>query len=196
VLSTGLFDQNRNLLHGEGLNFGQIEVRQDDGVTRVTWGDVGPGPEDAQTAPTLEQANALRRLDARLADPESWLPATAWVDSEITAYVPSGYSVCYEADQGVGWSRVLASFPQQAGDLLSTWDRTTQRFTGNGLGTPFVDWCSKVSTEEARTLAQILDDAGWGDRHEDVFGLRYVFGRDSGATEVSLMIEALLPDAT
>lgn len=54
-----------------------------------------------------------------------------------------------------------------------------------------------MTTEEARALAQILDEAGVRDRHEDVFGLRHVFGaRDAGATEITLSIGPLLPHET
>ena len=34
---------------------------------------------------------------ARIMDPWSWLPATAWEDPEIRAYVPSTYLVAFEA---------------------------------------------------------------------------------------------------
>ena len=88
--------------------------------------------------------------------------------------MPSGYSVCNETEQEVGLSRVLASLPPAAEDLLRTQGIRRSEYT-NLLGT-FVLWCSDLATEEARALAQILDDAGQ-DGHEDVFGLRYVIGQ-------------------
>jgi hypothetical protein len=122
IISTGLFDHDLYLASGQGLNFGQIQVRVGDRLARVTWGDCcDPGSKDvAREMPTPQQASALQRLDARLADPAAWLPASAWDDPEITAYVPSGYSVCYEPEQAVGLSRVLASLPPPAEDLLRT----------------------------------------------------------------------------
>jgi len=197
VTSTGLFDHDLHLAMAQGLYyFGQIEVRNGDRLVRVAWGDCcDPGAADeAKEMPTPEQASALQQLDARLADPVSWLPASAWEDPEITAYVPSGYSVCYEAEPGVGLDRVLASLPREAEDLLRSWDRTFEELPFFNLGQGLDIWCSDVRTEEARALAQILDDAGGRERNEDVFGLRYVFGqRDLGATEVSLSIGPLLP---
>ncbi len=196
VISTGLFDKDLYLARGQGLNFGQIAVRVGERLARVTWGDCcDPGSKNvARTMPTPQQASALQRLDARLADPASWLPASAWEDPEITAYVPSGYSVCYEPEQAVGLSRVLASLPPPAEDLLRTQGIKRGEYT-NLLGT-FVYWCSDLATEEARALAQILDDAGQ-DPHEDVFGLRYVIGqRGPDATEVSLSFNPLLPHQT
>jgi hypothetical protein len=198
VISTGLFDYDLHFVNAYGLNFGQIEVRNGDRLVRVTWGDCcdPASKEAARTMPTAEQATALQQIDARLADPASWLPASAWENQEITAYVPSMYWVCYEAAQGIGLSNVLATLPQPAEDLLLTWDRTSQEITGNGLGLPLDIWCSHVTTEEARGLAQILDDAG-GQGHPDHFGLRYVFGqRDPGATEVTLSFGPLLPHET
>jgi hypothetical protein len=160
VILTGLFDQDLYLASGQGLNFGQIEVRVGDRLARVTWGDCcDPGSKNvARTMPTPQRASTLQRLDARLADPASWLPASAWENPEITAYVPSGYSVCYEPEQGVGLSRVLASLPPPAEDLLRTQGIRRGEYT-NLLGT-FVYWCSDLATEEARALAQILDDSG------------------------------------
>lgn len=37
----------------------------------------------------VDRASDLWRLEARLTDPGSWLPASAWADREIRAYVPS-----------------------------------------------------------------------------------------------------------
>ncbi len=195
VLSTGLFDDDLNLWGTYGLYFGRIEVRNGDRLVRVTWGDMRPDNATTEVRTTPQQASALQRLDARLADPASWLPASAWEDPEIKPYVPAGYWVCYEAQPGgVGLSRVLASLPRPAEDLLRTWDRTRQELVLPYPGTSLSIWCSNVATEEARALAQILDDTGQ-ERHEDFFGLRYVIGqRDPGATEVSLSVGPLLPD--
>jgi len=185
VISTGLVDHDLHLESAHGLFFGLIDLRNGDRRVQVTWGDIGGSYSDvAREMPTAEQARALMRLDARLADPTSWLPASAWEDSEITAYVPSGYSVCYFGRQGVGLSQVLASLPPAAEDLLrSQGIRREQAPT-------FVFWCSDLTNDEARELARILDDSGlhgW----ESVFSLRY---GESGATLVSLDFSPLLPD--
>lgn len=199
VLSTGLFDRDLRLGSGQGLNFGQIDIHEGDRTLRVTWGDCCRSGSEAQAKemPTPEQASALRRLDARLADPASWLPANAWEDPEITAYVPSGYSVFLgpdEEEEMVGLSRVLASLPPPAEDLIRTLDITRDEYT-NLLGS-HVYWHSDVTTERARALAQTLDDGGQV-RDENVFGLRYEFGqRHPDAIHVTLSIEPLLPHQT
>ena len=45
----------------------------------------------------LRWASDLERLEARLTDPESWLPASAWKQRKIRAYVPSRFEVCAAA---------------------------------------------------------------------------------------------------
>ena len=54
-----------------------IHIRRGDRLVPLTW------------------ANNLKRLEARLTDPDSWLPASAWKQREIkAAYVPSRFEVC------------------------------------------------------------------------------------------------------
>ena len=189
VVSTGLVDHDLHLQSGPGLYFGRIDFRTRDRVVHVTWGDIGrPYSDVAREMSTPEQASALIRLDARLEDPASWLPASAWENPEITPYVPSGYSVCYFGGQGVGLSQVLALLPSAAEDLLRSQDRTREQAPA------FVYWCSDLTNDEARALARILDDAGVNG-YEDVFGLTYgVREREpAGATEFSLTFGPLFP---
>ena len=54
----------------------------------------------------LRWASNLKRLEARLTDPDSWLPASAWEQQEIkAAYVPSRFEVCAAAvvSDNPGW---------------------------------------------------------------------------------------------
>lgn len=194
VISTGLFDHDLHLqsLSGQGLYFGRIEIRTGDRLVHVTWGDSGPS-DVAREMPTPEQVSALIRLDARLADPASWLPATAWENPEIKAYVPSAYQVCYHGAPGLGLSRVLALLPPAAVDMLRTQDRTQEEYgTLNGSGSPY--WCSDLTNEEAHALARIFDDADLNGS-ADAFGLAYG-EREPGATEFSLWFTPLLPHET
>jgi hypothetical protein len=180
VLSTGLVDQDLHLTALHGLFLGWIAFVDGDRTVDVTWGDVGP--EDVeQVAPTEEQATALKGLDARLGDLRSWLPASAWQDQEPKPFVPSRYSVCYETEAyRAGLEAVLRSLPPAAEDVLRP---------------PFDIWCSSVSTEEARSLARIVEDSGTAELvSRDVFGLVYAFGqRDPGVLDVDLSFEAMLP---
>jgi hypothetical protein len=193
VISTGLVDHDLHLESGQGLNFGGIEFRNGDRLVHVTWGDIGGPYADVTKEPTPEQASALVRLDARLADPASWLPASAWEDPEIKAYVPSAYSVCLEGKKGLGLSRVLALLPPRAEDLLRTQENTPGTYT-NLIGT-FVVWCSHLTNDEARALERILDDAGLRGT-KDVFGLAYGVPdiAYAGATEFSLGFNPMFPE--
>ena len=202
VLSTGLVEHDLRFLGGrgeDGLYSGGIDFRTGDRRVHVTWGDdccpYPVYPEKFSDAATPEQASALVRLDARLADPASWLPASAWEDREIRAYVPSGYDVCYEGAKGVGRDSVLALLPPRAAGFLSGKESRPNNYT-NGIGT-FVVWCSDLTNEEARSLERILDDAGWEGRR-DVFGLTYGsfdVAASGNPEEFSLQFAPLLPDS-
>jgi hypothetical protein len=194
VISTGLVDRDL-VLHGngvEGLYYGFIDYRSVERSVRVTWGDGltlnDVGPDVPRQMPTPEQARALIRLDERLEDPASWLPANAWEDPEIKAYVPSAYDVCIEGVKGLGLSRVLASLPPKAENLLRAQENTPNTYT-NLAGT-HVTWCSQLTNDEARALERVLEDAGFGLRPtKDPLGhvvpTKDVFGRLFGVADMS-----------
>ena len=196
--STGLVDHDLHLSAERGLNFGFIDFRNGARRIRVTWGDdnillLDVGADVQRQTPTPAQARALMRLDERLSNPASWLPASAWADAKQRAYVPSGYSVCYEGKKGTSRRGVLALLPAAAGELLRTQDVTPNEYT-NVLGT-FVLWCSQLTNEEARALERILDDAGVRGI-KDVFGLTYGAGdvHVPGAEDFTLIVSPNLPD--
>jgi hypothetical protein len=184
VLSTGLFDHDRVFVGAPGLHYGGIEVRTGDRLVQLAWGDAGfeEGIEAIATTPTPEQVDALERLDARLEDLASWLPASAWEDPGFRAYVASRYSVCYmDMGQGepLGRLGVLDLLPAPAEDLLRTKDTTQSYPNGFRDSKPF--WCSVVTTEEARELAEILGHAGGFQRSPE---LSYAYSPAGGGAEV------------
>ena len=198
VISSGLFDHDLHLLNAPGLHGGAIEFRNEDRLVHVTW-DSSTSPEGVTPEiPTPEQVSALQRLDLRLADPASWLPSSAWVDPENKAYVPSRYEVCYDTAQpGIELSRVLASFPQPAEDLLRTWDRTHNEMV-DMTGVVHGDaWCSDVATEEVRALARILEDAGTQENGQlsgtHMFGYVVQSKDPADGTYVRVVVAPLLP---
>lgn len=199
VMSTGLVDDDLHFTGEQGLHFGgHIELHDADRVVHVTWGDgIGtwrgiPGPDVIKETATPEQASALMRLDARLADLASWLPASAWKGLQTQAFIASSYSVCYEGGKGVGLPRVFSLLPPAAGDLLRAQENKPMPYT-NLAGT-FPMWCSELATEEARKLERILDRAGVKSV-KDVFGLSYgAPGPQAAATEFSLAFNPNLPE--
>jgi hypothetical protein len=199
VIASGLFSRDLHLDAIEGLPFGVIEVRNADRLVRVAWGDL---PDSDPTIATAEQASALERLDARLADPSTWLPAGASEDLEIRAYVPSSFSVCYEGmDDPLPASRILASLPPAAEDLLRTADRIPVGSgpSVDGEGTrDWVQYCSEVTTEEARALAEAFDeDPGFEkDPVVEAYGLVYQTAiGPSGTSDPTIWVafEPILP---
>ena len=76
---------------------------------------------------SVDHGSDLERLEARLTDPASWLPASAWADRETRAYVPSRFSVCYGAfppRRVTEPSHILSLLPAAAADILRGKDRT------------------------------------------------------------------------
>jgi hypothetical protein len=197
VLSTGLFDRKTVHLVGTyGLYFGEIRVREGDGFLRLAWGNVGPddAPEELATA---EQVGALERLDARLEDLTSWLPSSAWEQPEPTAFVASRYSVCLETDRGDRLEAALVTLPRPAADQLRGLRWTHQVIQPDRPASRIDVWCSFVTTEDARAIAEIIDEADTASSvRRDVFGLRYAFEhRDADTADVTLSFEPALPDA-
>jgi hypothetical protein len=158
VIASGLFGHDLDLIGIQGR--GEIEVRNRDRLVQVAWANHSNEPH--ATIATAEQASALQRLEAGLADPASWMPASAWEDQEIRGYVPSMLSVCYEGmDDPLPASLILASLPTAAEDLLGSADRTRLESGPSADGEGMRDWvqyCSQVTTEEGRGLTEALDD--------------------------------------
>jgi hypothetical protein len=121
---------------GEPVPFGmQIEIRDGDRLVRI------------------HRASNLAALVERLTNPASWLPASAWEVPEIRAYVPSRYVVCYGGrPQPIEPTRMLSLLPAPAADLLRAKEQKEQGSGGF--------YCSDATTEEARAIAEALDDGG------------------------------------
>jgi hypothetical protein len=175
----GLFDRSRTLLEtvpapypGVGLvgsspllvppgpaDWGLVEVPRGDRLVRLAWLPAGPGEQTA----TPEQLSALRRVDALLTDPASALPSSAWAVREVRAYVPSHYAVCIETSPPKDASQLLSLLPARAADVLR--DKSRTRLDGEAFGNTREDvrmrvlgrrvtYCSKLTTEEAREVAE------------------------------------------
>jgi len=161
VLASGLFDHDRELLATPDLHYGGIEVRDGNRLVHLTWGDAGfeQGSRPIPTTPTPAIMDAVQGLDARLENLRSWLPPSAWQESAYRMYVPTTYSICYMGkDQPLDQARILDLLPAAAADVLRPLDTTRGEASGPRGPHPF--WCSVVTTDEARQVAQILNDAG------------------------------------
>jgi hypothetical protein len=148
IVSTGLFDHHQPA----GINSSPhnvIQVRIGDRLVR--------------------HQGFPERLQERLADLESWLPASAWANRQIRAYVASRYAITYGGQfQTIERSRILALLPARAEDLLRDQDAVPL----HGFNPP--RYVSDLTTEEARALARALDDAGLK-QPTPAAGLGYLF---------------------
>jgi hypothetical protein len=179
IVSTGEFGDDQPPRGSERLPFyTTIQVRNGERLVPVTW------------------ASDLARLEARLSDPESWLPASAWKDRKIRAYVPSRYKVWYSAQsQTMEPSRILALLPAPVEKMLRAKRRTRTR---GAVGTPghlraVYNYSSDVTTEEARALAAAFDNAGV-ERFEPARLLGYrLEARGRSGNTVFITFEPYLP---
>lgn len=166
ILSTGLFGHDRELEMARPVPFfNYIHVRNGGRLVRVVWHQDPPYKlEHAYPLATREQATALQRLIARITEPETWLPASAWKDTETRAYVPSRYAVWYGGrERTIEPARLLPLLPGPARNLLGAKGRKRIRGFYNFQGEERVvyTYVSRVTTEEARSFVEALDDAGF-----------------------------------
>jgi hypothetical protein len=206
ILSTGLFDHDL-VLASRRIIWGAMDVQVSDRLVHVEWNNPDFGGADPTSTTwvtaTPEQERALERLDALLAHPTQGLPASAWADKNVRAYVPSAFAVCW-----AGWpaevsdpqsdpSRILSLLPPAARDLLA--GKETTRHTGKrgwagGPYYPDETVCANVTTAEARSLATTLDDAGI-ERTGPAAGVQYSFDLPGPSRETAqIPFEPLLPD--
>jgi hypothetical protein len=154
IVASGLFDPDQpdpepNTAFPREVNGGSIQVRNGDRLVYLN--------------------HVVPELFSRVADLWLWLPDTAWDDTEARAFVPSRYAVCVHDGGYVSpadASDHLAALPAAAQDLLAAAPRldmgTLVELDPAGLR-PLVGAtgsCFDVATDDARSLAGILDDAG------------------------------------
>lgn len=175
AISSGLFAHDSYLSVQDAPCFNFIEVSNGDRRVSATWqGSRCPPPlpgDPSPTTATTEEERTLLHLVGRLTNPTTWLPASAWQDSETRGYVPSRFAIEFGARREFGeWletsvepSRILALLPDSAEVLLGAKPTTRlRRFSGGHGGKTRVvyDHTSQVTVEEARTLAEAFDRAG------------------------------------
>jgi hypothetical protein len=108
VLATGLFTKRRasapdawTTLDAGSDRYGTDDIRAGaltggQYVTIEAVPSANQNPGDNLPAETSADAGALAQIEALFSDPEARLPANAWVDHRLRAYVPSFYTVGFE----------------------------------------------------------------------------------------------------
>jgi len=141
----------------------------------------------------LRWASDLKRLEARLANPGSWLPASAWKQPKVRAYVPSRFEVCAAVLVGdppdIKFQRMrparIAALLPEVQNVLRGRDWNAR---GAGPG------CFAVTTKEARSLAKALDDAGPATaRKGGLINLTYKFDASGPSRQVLIEFLPFLP---
>jgi hypothetical protein len=172
MIASGLFDRGIGVLMGGEADpdpmafWGGMGVRDGE---RFVERQLGWVYVEGDTIMTAKQEHALKLLDARLADPASWLPASAWADQGNKVYVPTTYRVCYGGKtETVERDRLLHAIPGPVQELLEARDAERTHdfnmYVGFGdyvHGVRITDYCSELTTEEARDVVRGLDDGGF-----------------------------------
>lgn len=163
VLSTGLFDRDRAFSVPQ-LRPGGIQIRTRGRLVSMSWWQSPPGGPPPPRVATKAEARAAIRLSELLATRES-LPASAWKDSKLRAYVPSRYAICYSGGSGIYPGQlppdeIMDGLPPEARDLLRGRTRTYQSPL-IGTNESRSSACSEVTTDEARSLEEVLTVAGF-----------------------------------
>jgi hypothetical protein len=211
MIASGLFDGRFGYVGGQAdpdppAFWGSMGVRIGDQLveTGVSW-----FAEDRIM--TAKQEHALELLDARLADPASWLPASAWADQGFKIYVPTTYRVCYGGTQEtIERDRLLHAIPGPVQELLEARDAENEDFN---VYISFGDWvdgarsrgyCSELTTEEARDVVRGLDDGGFERQQRPTYAngdpletnaatFEYIFSVPDPAETAALWIDPYLP---
>ena len=178
-LSTGLLEQR---LTPEGVELMRSEATA--AFARANRCVVFPGPTTCCSLPPPAASEGTTiSLDnehlARLLDPWSWLPATAWEDREIRAYVPTKYLVTIFTEDPIDIEpdQLTALLPAAAADLIDA-----KPDDGQGYNVTF-------TTDEARALAAALDDAGLErDGLLNLYQLDYQFDYQDGSRDTVVHI--------
>ena len=202
IVSTGLFGHERPCMNFIQLLHGEQRVAPPTERQKFCSKDGTP------TAATPQQRHALKRLVGRLANPESWLPASAWKQRKFRAYVPSRFEVCASAvvvpdldkpRQGrlvqMGPARIVALLPAAAQNVLRArnWRTRALRLTPSARRGIY-GGCFAVTTNEARSLAKALDGAGPATaRKGGAIRLHYTFDAPGPSRQVWIGFSPYLP---
>jgi len=165
LVATGLFDRRGLSLlfdpHAGVAYWGGVTLRRGGRLVSLDWGCSSPRCEGATA--TREQLLKIRRVDALVTDPASVLPSSAWVVREVRPYVPSHYNVCMTTSPPKDASELLSLLPAPAADVLrgkslsrSEGDIVEAREAGIVVLGRAVNYCAKLTTEEAREVAEPL----------------------------------------
>jgi hypothetical protein len=123
----------------------------------------------------------------------SQLPEGTWAD-RIRLYVPSRYAICYFGRRGrrLDASSTVGLFPASVEALLRGNERTYD--VSQGIAHDPAE-CSTVTTEDARSILEILRDRGGTGEVSGGWGYRFA-PSETAWHDVSFTFHPLLPQGT
>ena len=144
LLATGLFEHDLRLEVGRNHAWVSHRVRRGDRLVTVS-GVPSPDPSWNQhfSKPTPAQTQVLASIERFVADPARWLPARAWADRRIRAFVPVRYVVAFDRSYPE-----LSKLPAPAAKALVQYKQLERH------------GCQIVTTGQARALVQAFVKAG------------------------------------
>jgi hypothetical protein len=154
IIATGLFEPDQPTPAPNG-GRGSVQVRNGDKLVYVN--------------------RVVPELMERLADLWSWLPDSAWEETESKAYVPSHYAMCMQMDgfvNAIDPTDHISQLPTAARNLLAG----AGKLHSNALvdldpaGMEFLDsagYCYDITSAEVRDLGIALADVGVPGREAD-----------------------------
>jgi hypothetical protein len=144
LLATGLFEHSLRLDVGRHHPWAYHQVRRGDRLVTVS-GVPSPDPSWNQTFtnPTPAQTRALASIEKFVAHPARWLPARAWADRRIRAFMPARYLLAVDRDYPD-----LSKLPAPARRALVQYKRLRSHA------------CQIVTPSQARALVQTFVKAG------------------------------------
>jgi hypothetical protein len=182
ALATGFFDDDLTLAREQAFLF--MRVRNGLRLVEFNW-EAARAVDPTTPLATGDQASALMALSDFLINPDGW-PSDYWQDRSLQPYLPFSYGICVRGvPDPVDPMHIWAQLPEEALNVVTDGDPIQ-----NGA-------CRLISTDNARQLARMLDDAGFGRSGPDAthVWVRYSLrDPDNASEDLWFSFEPVLPD--
>jgi hypothetical protein len=159
LLATGLFEHNLMLAFGKHDAWAFHRVRRGDRLVTIN-GVPSPDPTWNQhfTNPTPAQTQALASIEQFVANPGRWLPARAWANRRVRAFVPARYVVAFDRSYPD-----ISKLPAPVAKVLVQYKQLKRHA------------CQVMTTGKARALLQAFVKGGMSPSENHAFVIAFDF---------------------